>query len=262
LLRCVYRAAYTSNGSAIEASARFRAFARPLLIALVLHVLCAKLLAFLHTVNAPSLTAADYAKLEEGVITLRNRLAAAADPNRLVFIREFVHRTARGLTLFQEGTMPLAGSRAYRPLGILAVHMISTDPALATSGVREMAAALALLGLGEASGAWAVAPGDPGQPNDGALQISSPTGGTARMFFAANSRAGVQLEINAIVRTDDGDAIIVHSTAPVPRMARSPRAAPGRRGRVGLRNIDMTGLLREATDVSELRRRFREETAL
>jgi hypothetical protein len=42
LLRCVYRAAYTSNGSAIEASARFRAFARPLLIALVLHVLCAK----------------------------------------------------------------------------------------------------------------------------------------------------------------------------------------------------------------------------
>jgi hypothetical protein len=212
-------------------------------------------------VNAPSLTAADYAKLEEGVIAIRNRLAAAADPNRLVFIREFVHRTARGLTLFQEGTMPPAGSRAYRALGGLPVHLIPDDPTLATSGVREMAAALALLGLGEANGAWAVAPGDPAQPNDGTLRISS-LAGTARLFFAVNSGAGVQLEINAIVRPDDGDAIIVHSTAPVPRMARSPRAAPGRTGRVGLRNIDMAGLLREATDVSELRRRFREEAAL
>jgi SIR2-like domain len=261
LLRCVYRDAYTAHGSAIEASALLHAFAKPLLIALVLHVLCAKLQAFIPTVKAPSLTAADYAKLKGGIVALRNRLASAADPVRLVFIREFIHRTARGLTLFQEGIMPPAGSRAYRALGGLAVHLIHGDPTLTTSGVREMAAALALLGLGDANGVWAAAPGDPAQRNDGTLRIVS-LAGTARLFFVANSGAGIRLEIDAIVRPDDGDAIIVHSTAPVPRMTRTPRAAPGRIGRVGLRNIDMAALLREATDVSDLRRRFREEAAL
>ncbi len=261
LLRCVYRAAYTANGPAIEAGARFRAFAKPLLTALVLHVLCTKLRAFTRAVNAPSLTAADRAELENGIVVLRDRVAATAEPDRLTFIRDFVRGVARGLTLFQEGAMPVARSRAYRALGASPVHMIPDDPTLPTSGVREMAAALALLGLGDADASWAVAPGDATQPNDGAIRITSPAG-SARVFFAAHSGAGVQLEINAIVGPDDGDAIIIHSTASVPRMARSPRASPGRTGRAGLRNVGMAELLRDAADATELRRRFREEAAL
>jgi hypothetical protein len=261
LLRCVYRAAYTANGPAIDAGARIRAFAKPLLTAVVLHVLCVKLRAFTRAVNAPSLSAADRTELERGIVALRDRVAAAAEHDRLAFIRDFVRGVTRGLMLFQEGAAPAVGSRAYRALGAAPVHKIPDDPTLATSGVREMAAALALLGLGETTGSWAIAPGDATQPNDGVIRITSPAG-SARMFFAAHSGVGVRLEINAIVGPDDGDAIIVHSTAPVPRMARSPRAAPGRTGRAGLRNVGMAELLREAAAAAELGRRFREEAAL
>ncbi len=261
LLKCVYRRAYTTNGPAIEAGARFRAFAKPLLTALVLHVLCTKLRTFVRMVNAPVLTVGDYHALERGILVLRDRLAAHADPDRLAFNRALVTATARALTLFQEGVMPAAGSRLYRALSASPSHKIADDPTLETSGVREMAAALALLGLGEADAFWSITPGDPAQPKDGAIQVSSETGNT-RIFFAAHDGAGVQLEINAIVAPDDNDAIIIHSTAPVARMPRSPRSAPGRTGRVGLRHVGMAEILREAPDLVGLRQRFREEAAL
>jgi hypothetical protein len=83
-----------------------------------------------------------------------------------------------------------------------------------------------------------------------------------RVFFAANDRAGVQLEINGLVNPGDTDAIVVHSTSPVPKMARSPLAPPGRTGRAGLRNVGMAELLREATSCDNLGERFREEAVV
>jgi hypothetical protein len=163
------------------------------------------------------------------------------------------------MALFQEGT-PATASR-YRPLGQTPVHRISADANLVTSGVRELAAALGIIGIGDSSGTWTVADVDPTHPDTGALRLISGAA-TTRIFFAANDRAGVQLEINGLVRPDDNDAIVIHSTSPVPKMARSPVAPPGRIGRAGLRNIGMAELLREATSSANLINRFREEAAL
>ena len=134
-------------------------------------------------------------------------------------------------------------------------------PDLATSGTRELAAALGVIGLGDAAGHWTVDKADPNRPETGALRLSSRSN-TARIFFAANDRAAVNLEINGLVRPDDPDAIVVHSIAPVPKMPRSPVAPPGRVGRPGLRNVAMAGLLREATTSDNLGARFREEALL
>ncbi len=98
-------------------------------------------------------------------------------------------------------------------------------------------------------------------PSSGTLRVGTGAG-TARIFFAANSHASVQLEINSLISPDDKDVIVIHSTAPVSKMARSPLAAPGRTGHPGLRNVGMAELLRDADGVSDLRRRFREEAAL
>jgi len=45
-------------------------------------------------------------------------------------------------------------------------------------------------------------------------------------------------------------------------MARSPRAAPGRTGNAGLRNVGMADLLRSTDGVDDFICRFREEAAL
>jgi hypothetical protein len=261
ILKFVYRESYASSGAEIEAGALFRAFAKPALTALVLHVLFEKLHTFARFVDAPRLTAADHDAVKQGLILLRNRVAASADSDRLAFVRTLVTASSRSLSLFQEGGTPHTGSTAYRPLGRSPIQLIASDPTLPISGVREMASALGILGLGDADAMWRVAGSNLADPADGALRVNTAFGET-RIFFAANHRASVQLEINSLVSPDDRDAIVIHSTAPVSRMARSPRAARGRTGHPGLRNVGMAELLRDADAVDDLRRRFREEAAL
>jgi hypothetical protein len=72
----------------------------------------------------------------------------------------------------------------------------------------------------------------------------------------------LHLGLGDIVKQSDGDAIVVHSAAPVRPMPRSSQAARGRTGRRVARNVDMAALLREATDIDDLRRRFRVEATL
>ncbi|MBZ5505082.1 MAG: SIR2 family protein [Acidobacteriia bacterium] len=260
ILRVVYREAYDTNGGAIEASALLRAYAKPALTALVVHVLGAKLRAFIETVDAPHLSGAERIAVGQGIVILRNRLAAGAEPDRLAFVRSLVRGFAHFIALFQEGT-PSAADLSYRPLSNSPVHRIPEDPNLATSGIRELASALGVIGLGESSGMWVVHTTNPAEPQRGVLRVTSSTG-AARVFFAANDRASVQLGINGLVAPDDADAILVHSTSPVPKMPRSPLSPPGRVGRAGLRNVGMRDLLLEATSTTHLIQRFREEAIL
>ena len=102
---------------------------------------------------------------------------------------------------------------------------------------------------------------DLSDPSNGAIRLST-TSSQSRIYFAANSRASVQLEINSIISLDDKDVVVIHSTEPVSRMARSPRAAPGRTGHSGLRCVGMAELLHDSDGISDLRDRFREQAAL
>lgn len=259
ILRVVYRGDYDGNIPAIEASALFRAYAKPALTALVLHVLCSKLRTFVQNVDAPHLAQPERAVMEQGIVALRNRLSAGAEPDRLAFIRTLVRGATQAMALFQEGA-PAADCR-YKPVGDAPVQRISADASLATSGIRELAATLAVLGTGDSAGKWRIGHSDPADPQTGALRLVAGTT-TTRIFFAANDRASVQLEINGLVKSDDGDVIVVHSTSPVLKMARSPLAPPGRTGRMGLRNVSMAELLREATSANRLSERFGEEAVL
>jgi hypothetical protein len=259
ILRVVYRTTYDANIPAIEGGALFRAFAKSAMTALVLHVLCAKLRAFVQNVDAPHLNGIERTAVGQGIVTLRNCVSAGAEPDRLAFIRSLLRTGTQAMALFREGT-PVVDQH-YRALGNEPVHMISGAPHLATSGTRELAAALGVIGHGVTAGIWTVAEADPAHPESGSLRLVSGTNAT-RVFFAANDRAGVQLEISGLVNSTDTDAIVVHSTSPVRKMARSPLAPPGRTGRAGLRNIGMAELLREATSCDNLGERFREEAVL
>jgi hypothetical protein len=260
LLKCVYRDAYEANRQAIEQGAQIRAFAKPLLSALVLHYLWAKLAAFANLARAIHLKESDFDALGESLRHLRDRVAAAAEPDRLAFIRDFISSSARALSLFREGRPPQSG--AYRPLGIEPITQIPNSPDLVTSGLPEFAAALGLLGLGEQAGNWTIAPSDPAHPDTGVLQIITLGGNAQRLFFIANSDAALQLYHNNIVTENDPDVVIVYSSGPVARQPRSPRRAPGRTGRPTTRKVAVRSLILDAASLADLQTAFRQEAVL
>jgi len=261
ILRYVYRAAYDMNGTAVEKSALLRAFAKPLLVGLVLKVASLKLIALAALAEAPGLSVVDRSNLQNGLVHLRNRVAAGGDLDRLAFTRSAIAFGSRGLSLFREGRCPPGGSRRYQAISVTALHQLAADPSTLTSGLSELATAIGLLGWGEMQGAWLLNPGELVDGRDGFLLIGPP-GGQARIYFVANSEAALKLETEGIVAEDDGDAVIVYSTAPVPRQTRSPRASPGRTGLPKPRHVDMRDLLRTSNGVGELQARFKEEAVL
>jgi len=261
ILRYVYRTAYDTNGAAVEVSALLRAFAKPLFVSLVLHVAASKLTTLASLAEAPGLGPADRQNIQNGILHFRNRIADAGNGDRLTFMRSYVGLTSRALRMFREGRPADASTRVYRAFGSAPRHQIAADPAIHTSGLRELAVALGLLGLGEFDNAWHLTAGTRTDGKDGILEAQV-SGHPARIYLAANADAALTLEAEAIVTENDGDAVIIHSTAPPVRQARSPRAAPGRTGAPAPRHVDMRGLLGSATGLPDLRRRFREEAVL
>lgn len=261
ILRVVYGDDYDANAADIERQALIRAYGKPLLTALVLYVLAEKLRTYLAEADAPQLSAADRQQLGDGLKALCRRLAGAADPDRLLFVEKLVAGQRRALALFQEGTEPAAGGPSYKPLGSLPADRVKTDPALPTSGVRELAAALALLGRGEAAGTWSVATEPAASGAEGAFMVTSAGSGTA-VFFAANGKAAVRLQAEGIVDPTAADAVIIHSTEPVEPAARSPRGRYGRTGRPAIREVDMCELLKTSSDLVALEDSFRQAAAL
>jgi hypothetical protein len=261
LLRVVYGNDYAPNKDAIDEGALIRAYGKPLLTALVLFVLTAKLRAYLEEADAPLLPGAEREQLGEGLTELCHRLATVAEPDRLRFVERLAAEQRRGLALFQEGKEPAPDSPAYKPFGNLPPDRVHADPALSTNGVRELAAALALLGRGLASGRWSAGSGRVPSGAEGALMITS-GGSDSAVFFAANARAAVRLESEGLVDRDAEDVVLVHSTGPVTSMARSPRGGYGRTGHGGVREVDMSDLLRTTSSVLDLEEGFRQAAAL
>jgi SIR2-like domain len=257
LLRNVYQAAYTAaTRHTIYESALIRAFAKSLLGALVLHVLCRKIRGLI-AVAPGTLQNADREDLYAGAIFVRNRIAEVAHPITAEFVRRAVGIAARLMAMFREGT---AAHASYHPLTSRSVQHIAGDISLPGSGLSEFAVAVGLLGLGARAGAWSIQLADLAAPRPGGFRVETVTGPT-NVFVAANANAAMRLEVNGHVTPSD-DAIVIHSLPIPPAMPRSPRGALGRSGRSGVRSVSIGELLNEAANTNDLLQRFREALAI
>ncbi|MGH2500162.1 MAG: SIR2 family protein [Candidatus Limnocylindria bacterium] len=262
ILRFVYRDDYEGNEAAIADGARVRAYAQQLLTALVLHLLAVKLRAFLQECHGPSLDAAARDELGKGLPVLRDEVARHAEPDRLAFIRALIATQTRALTLFQSGVESARGTTAYKPVSNCPADRIAIEPTLETSGLRELAAALSVLGRGSAVASWRLELGPTAAGNEGAVKLVSSAGAQSAVFFAANGRAAVQIEGSARSGGDAGEVVIIHSTEPVEVAVRSPHGRYGRGGDPLPRHVDMSSLLRTSSDLADLETRFRQAAAL
>lgn len=259
LLRNVYRSAFTAlNRQQIEESSLIRAYAKPLLMALVLHVLCSKMRKLID-IAPGTLNAADRQHLQAGVITVRDRLGATAESDRLAFVKKLATESSRVVMMFREG-LAAGTPRPYNPILPIPIQQIPGDVNIPASGLREAAVATGILGAGVADGTWTLELVDAGDPTSGAIRVNS-AAGSARMFFAANSYVALRLQYNGHL-VDEPDVILVHSLEMVTPLPRSPRSSPGRTGRVGMREVSIAELLNEVGSSTELIQRFRQEVAL
>jgi hypothetical protein len=260
VLRIVYgEDPYAANAAAIDTSALIQAYAKQLLIALVLQVLFLKLSTLLRLRLVSLLPAADQDDLVTSLREMRDRVAENAGPDTVSFMRYLVAQSGRLLTMFRSASGNTANR--YYPLGTVPVSDIAMDPSLSTSGLSGLSIALALLQLGHQMGFWVILLPAHNGPDAGVLRVSTSTA-TRRLFFTANGHVALRLRDAGYMKDEDRDVLVITSFEMIPRAQRSPSAAPGRTGKQQARCVGIEDLLRTVSTKDELLQRFREELVL
>ncbi|WP_170439605.1 SIR2 family protein [Ruegeria arenilitoris] len=259
LLKNVYSQDYNAASRPLMVDeALFQAYAKPLLLSLVLYVLSAKL-KLLVDLKLPQLEDNDRELLHAGLKKCRD-LVASALSHEEPMASELIGQIGRTLTMFREGGLPLPANGIYAPLTTEPLERMPADPNLSASGLCEFAIATGLIGMGINKGLWTVEKADTASPDSGAFSVVGRSG-PAKLYFVSNGRTATKLIYNGHVANND-DAILVHSHETTPRLARSPRRAPGRTGLSKLREVSIEELLEGGTDAEELLDGFRQKVAL
>jgi len=259
LLKNVYRAAWTPGTRAqISDSAHLKAYAKPLLLALVLHVICSKLKKLVDLAEglAPGASRVD---LHSGVTVLRDQLADDGDGDRLVFLRNLIQLGSRAIMIFRDGE-DSGAPRRYNPVTVTPLQQIASDPGLPASGRCEAAVAIGLLGLGAQLGHWTVTGTDPTRKESGIAQIRS-AASAVRVLLVANIHVALRLWHSGYI-VDEEDFAVIHSLEIPTSLPRSPRSAPGRTGKLGLREVSIHTLMKESASTGELLSQFRLRLAI
>lgn len=259
-LQNFYRNDYAAQSAPIKSASLVRAYARSLLPALWLFVLCSKLGALIDKA-APNLPAVERDVLRQGLVQLRDNAASAVDPHdHEGYMLAALKIAGRAARLFHSGQVSAAGSGIYSPLTDSGLARSLADPHLDTDGLVELALALGLVGCGIQAGVWTCATNDPADEKTGALALEG-VSAQSEVFFAASAHAAAQLFAQGHV-ADDDDAIVVHSFEVPVRAARHPTSAPGRTGKVVLREFSTSSIADGAVSLDTLLKQFKAEMSL
>lgn len=260
LLNVVYgEADYAAHRGEICEGARLQAYGKPLLLALVLKVLTAKLEVLASDVDAPSLDGGGQAAIAAGLRHLRDRIAAAGDGDRLALVKSIAYGVARARHQLQNGTSD-PGIQQYFPLDGEPAPRMKNKLALRASGQREAAVALGLIGLEEQAATWQGSVDDPAASQSGALRLTSPNG-SARVFLAASDDVITGLLECGAFDEDDDDAVVICSGRVAERQQRSP-SGHQRDGSTVPRYVSLRSMLTDVDNFDDLRDWFRGEIAL
>lgn len=260
LLKNVYRGQITSeNLPAVLESARIQAFAKPLLTALLLDVWSRKLQALIHLAPG-TLPTAERQHLCNGITALRNHVADAALPN-LNFIDALLDRFGRACKLLRDGQIEHPNVR-FEPITNDAVAALAGNPALGALGLREVAVALGLVGMGLSRNDWAVEAASL-ERESGALAVTGKgvTAARTKVFLTATAFGAALLRSEGHLVGAEFPVLIQSQKLSVP-MTRSPRGASGRTGLPKAREVSVSTLLQTYATADELYEAFRQELAL
>jgi hypothetical protein len=261
ILKNVYRDQYDGHALEIREASELRAYGKSLLLALVLHVVCDKARVAVELAEAPGLQAQDRHDLAVGLVVIRDKIGHMLNSgDRFATTLEMIEEHGRFSAAFTEGRETLAGDLLYRPLTAVARHQLPQDPILASSGVRELAAALALLGRGELAGQWTLA-GRQATSGAGGNAVVRSSAGDSTVYFFANGQAALRMRSQGMLDPDDKTVVVIFSGGRPEPLTRSPRKVR-RTGQARAREVSMAELLGDSADLADLEQRFAEAGVL
>lgn len=259
ILELTYTKAWTGSKAEICDASLIPAYGKSLLPALVLSVLTRKLIALAALANAPRFSAADRDHLSDGLLTLRNRVAQAGSGDLLGLMRTLGAVVARVRAQLQNGDSP-AGVLPYFPISGGPAAQLVYDPGVRSTGQREAAAALGVIGSVVQSGDWLAAIDDPLAQTSGAVRISAGAA-SAKVFLAANDHIIGELLKAGAFAEDDRDAVVVCAGEATSRQPRAPSATY--RGLFSqARFISFGPMMANAANADDLVDGFRKEVGL
>lgn len=260
LLRNVYRDQITpANLTAVFEAARIQAYAKRLLVALLLDVWSRKLQALI-SLAPGALVVAERQNLCAGIVSLRDHLADVAEPE-LNFIDALIDRFGRACKLVRDGQIEHPNVR-FEPITNDVVTALPGNPALGALGLREAAVALGLLGIGLSRGDWTVE-AEALDRESGVLAVTGKgaTAARTKVYLTASAAGAALLHSEGHLMEIDRPLLIQSHKLAIP-MTRSPRGASGRTGLPKAREVSMSTLLQTYATADELYEAFRQEIAL
>lgn len=259
LLQIVYRDEYEGQTrKEIKEGSRIQAFAKPLLLALILHVLSEKITRLAKTLPAfadPPMT--DW--IASGVAAFRNVIAACDSGDRYTFTNELIRGVSLMRRLISVGTYDQADA-SYEPLTDRSAAEIICNAETQSNGLPEVSCAIALLGHGLANNFWEIGPSQEPEAT-AAMAVIGEGENRARLFIAAT--IGAEQRFYADGRLTQGEnAILIRAQPSYGKMQRSPSKAPGRTGKLKTREVTIPELISAETSQEQLMEKFRAEAAI
>lgn len=255
VLQVAYGDGFSANKADIEASALLGAYAKPVLIALMLVVLAEKLCVWIEMALVGVLSPDQVKRIRADLRSLRRRVGAVADKDPRAFVESFAALVSFALTVFRTGGKPDPGKVDYQPLSSFPATETYLHPDFPASSFGRLGIALSLLGRGSAEGRWGLFPGSPASPSDGVFRVARGRD-VSRVFIVSDSRALSQLQASAVIDPRDSDVVVMLTEAPEAPAIRSPRSVFGRTGVPTARQVDLENMCSMVGTADELLEAF------
>lgn len=246
----------------IKSGSVIRAFAKPLLLGLLLEVYAGKVLSLIRRVDLNDVDEME-AWSKPRVYALRDkiaRLAPTADNQKSGYARSVQKAVSELGRAIRFGVEDDADD-VYQPVTTGPTPTIDADPELRRNGIPEIGLALAMVSHGDVSGDWSISVKRDQTGHIEGLTASKASGDTS-IFLSSNGVSGNRL-VSAGRITPSDNAIIIYGSDVPPRNTRSRRwSGEIRTGKPRPREISMRAFLQRPGTPDELMERFRQETSL
>lgn len=244
--------------SQIQEASKIKAFAKPLLLALILYIFTEKTIKL--SMTLPAISAEAMATwVRDGLVAIRNNIALADNDNHLFMTESLIKSVSQLRRLASVGQADFT-DQSYEPITPHPVSKIIRNIDTQSNGMPEASCALAILGQGIKNGYWSIA--NSGEyTDDTPMAIINSENGNTPLFIAMTTIAEQNLYKSGRLKENE-NAILIRSSHNYDKLQRSPFNVRGRTGKAETRIISVADLLQDNPTPDKLMLNFRAEAAL